>query len=228
MDAKYLKNLINARDALNKIIDAESAPANGGAGKEEPVAKAAKKAAPAKKPAAKVAAGEEEAKPAAKSAAKKTDGARITRIAGKQAESIKKALGLSDEQKKEFETAKASFKDYITKMSDKDYEAKDWDEHVSDWAKIKDVIKTEAPLTFEILTIEELQEVKDELTETKTVGVFWNPSKGVHVTGPVASSEEGLDEVGDHLIGETTKRVYNKDETFLGFAGIGEFKDIEA
>jgi len=79
----------------------------------------------------------------------------------------------------------------------------------------------------EILSYEDLKGLTD-LNETDgKPGIYWHPETGRHVTGPAALSEEGLDEVKDgYLVGETTKRVYTDAEEFLGFAGIGKFKDL--
>lgn len=220
-----------ARDALSKRLaeikkglPKEEPVANAGAGKavEEPVTPV--KVTKSKKAAVKTV---PEEKPAAKAAeAKNTDGKR--EIAFPVTASHTKALkeGLKNPDTKQFTKDKQSFKKYCESLADADWDAKNLDEHVADWLKLKTEPKAEEPMTFDILNIEELKGMKG-LTETKTVGIYWHPETGRHVTGQT-DSEEGLDEVGDHLVGENTKRVYDKDENFLGFAGIGKFESMKA
>jgi ATP-dependent exoDNAse (exonuclease V) beta subunit len=222
----------NARDALTKRLaeikkglTKDEPVANGGAGKavEEPVTPV--KVTKAKKAAVKTV--PEEVKPVAKAAeAKNTDGKR--EIAFPVTASHTKALkeGLKNPDTKQFTKDKQSFKKYCESLADSDWDAKNLDEHVADWLKLKTEPKAEEPITFDILSIGELKEMKG-LTETKTVGIYWHPETGRHVTGQT-DSEEGLDEVGDYLVGENTKRVYDNDEKFLGFAGIGKFESMKA
>jgi hypothetical protein len=217
----------------------EESVANAGAGKivEEPVTPVKAKgkkietpSAPVKgKKVAKLASGEEETKSVAKSTAKNTDVTRkITFPAnGSHTKILKDAFG---DDKKAFETAKKAVNKYYSSLSDDDADAKNHDEHVRDWLKLKNETKAEEPITFDILTIEDLVSMKD-LNETDKVGIYWHPETGRHVTGPDADPEEGMDEAtmdgNEYLVAETTKRVYNADEEFLGFAGIGKFKDIK-
>ena len=217
-----------ARDALSKRlveikkgVPKEEPVANGGAGKavEEPVApvKATKTKAAVKTVV-------EEVKPVAKAAeAKNTDGKR--EIAFPATASHTKALkeGLNNPDTKQFTKDKQSFKKYCESLSDSEWDDSTIDEHVENWLKLKNEPKAEEPITADILNIEELVGMK--LTKTNTVGIYWNPETGRHVTGQT-DSEEGLDEIGDYLVGENTKRVYDKHEKFVGFAGIGEFEKM--
>ena len=237
-----------ARDELTKIlaelkkggdtVKVVNPAANAGAGKaEEPVTPAkakrgaAKKAetpsAPAKKgkkPVAKVAAAEEEKPAVEKTAAKNTDGKReFTFAAGaSHTKILKEAIG---EDKKAFENAKKMLKKHVEGLSDDEFDAKTKDEHVQAWLAAKNAAKVVEPVVPEVLSYEDLKALTG-LTETDTAGVYWHPETGRHVTGPAASSEEGLDEVKDYLVGETTRRVYNDEEAFLGFAGVGKFADM--
>jgi hypothetical protein len=216
-----------ARDALSKRLaeikkglPKEEPVANAGAGKavEEPVTpvkvtkskKAAVKTVPEEKPAAKAAGTDEKRKMAFPAGASHT-------------KMLKDAFG---DDKKGFENAKKTINKNYEALSREEQEAKTNDERVADWLKLKNETKAEEPMTFDILNIEELKGMKG-LTETKQVGIYWHPETGRHVTGQT-DSEEGLDEVGDHLVGENTKRVYDKDENFLGFAGIGKFESMKA
>jgi len=230
-----------ARDALTKRLAEikkgtpikEEPVANAGAGKEPvtPVKVAKTKSetpsAPVKGKKAAVKTVPEE-KPVAKAAeAKNTDGKR--EIAFPATASHTKTLkeGLNNPDTKQFTKDKQSFKKYCESLADADWDAKNLDEHVADWLKLKTEPKAEEPMTFDILSIEELKGMSG-LTETEKVGIYWHPETGRHVTGPAELKDEEYIEVGDHLVGETTKRVVDNDDTFLGFAGIGKFEGIEA
>lgn len=252
---KTAEDVKAARDELSKIlaeikkggdtVKVSEPVANAGAGKaEEPVTPAkakrgaAKKAdAPSapvkgKKPVAKVAAGEEQKPAVAKTAAergatgstKNTDGKReFTFAAGaSHTKLLKEAIG---EDKKAFENAKKMLKKHVEGLSDEEFDAKTKDEHVQTWLAVRNTAKVVEPVVPEVLSYEDLKALTG-LTETDTAGVYWHPETGRHVTGPAASSEEGLDEVKDYLVGETTHRVYNDAEAFLGFAGVGKFADM--
>jgi hypothetical protein len=234
------------RDALTKRLAEikkgdkpvkEEPAANGGAGKavvepKTPVkgkkeTKAETPSAPAKKAGKKAAVKEtepakEEKKEVAEEVAK--TGAKDIKFGAKDkhTETLKKGLG--DADKAVFENAKKAFKKYVLGLTETDYDAKTLDEHVQDWLKTRET-KAEEPVVPKILTLAELMERKN-LVQTKT-DMFWDPDAGENVTGPT-DSDEGLDEVGDYLVGENTKRVYNGAEEFLGYAGIGKFKDLKA
>ena len=218
--------------ALKKGTPIKEEPvANAGAGKEPvtPIKVAKTKtetpSAPVKGKKAVVKTEPEEIKPVVKTTeAKNTDGKR--EIAFPATASHTKALkeGLNNPDTKQFTKDKQNFKKYCEGLTDSEWDDSTIDEHVENWLKLKNEPKAEEPLTFDILSIEELKGMKG-LTETKTVGIYWHPETGRHVTGQT-DSEEGLDEVGDHLVGENTKRVYDKDEKFLGFAGIGKFESM--
>ena len=229
-----------ARKAITKHVAAlkkgEKPVANAGAGKAVVVesktpakakkdTKAETPSAPVKgKKAAKVAAGEEEKPAVAKTAAKNTDGKReFTFAAGaSHTKLLKEAIG---EDKKAFENAKKMLKKHVEGLSDEEFDAKTKDEHVQAWLAVKNAAKVIEPVVPEVLSYEDLKALIG-LTETDTAGVYWHPETGRHVTGPAASSEEGLDEVKEYLVGETTHRVYNDTEAFLGFAGVGKFADM--
>jgi hypothetical protein len=220
-----------ARDALSKRLaeikkglPKEEPVANGGAGKavEEPVTPV--KVTKAKKAAVKTV--PEEVKPVAK-AVEADEKRKMAFPAGaSHTKMLKDAFG---DDKKGFENAKKTINKNYEAMSREEQNAKTNDEHVAAWLKLKTEPKAEEPLTFDILSIEELKDMEG-LTkdEDKAPGMYWHQETGRFVTGPAASSEEGLDEVGDYLIGETTKRVYDKDDKFLGFAGMFKFEKIEA
>jgi len=245
-DYKTEEDVKAARDALTKILAAlkKGTPnkdvepvANAGAGKaEEPVTPvkakrgAAKKtetpSAPAKgkKPVAKLAAGEEEKPVAVKAAAKNTDGKREFAFpaGASHTKLLKETFG---EDKKAFENAKKLLKKHVESLSDDEFDAKTKDEHVQAWLAAKNTAKAVEPVVPEVISYDDLKALTD-LNETDTAGVYWHPETGRHVTGPAASSEEGLDEIKGYLVGETTHRVYNDAEVFLGFAGVGKYVDM--
>lgn len=230
-----------ARDELSKMLaemkKVVEPVANAGAGSaEKPVTPAKAKRGAAKKTdapsapvkgkkqVAKVVAAEEEKPVAVKAAAaKNTDGKREFAFAAGASHTklLKEAMG---EDKKVFENAKKMLKKYLEGLSDEEFDTKTKDEHVQAWLAAKNETKAEEPVVAHVLTLAELRDLKD-LAETGP-GMYWHPESGRNVTGPAASDEEGLDEIKEYLVGETTKRVYNDAEVFLGYAGIGKFKDL--
>jgi len=195
-----------AKRGAAKKTDAPSAPVKG------------------KKQVAKVAAAEEEKPVAVKAAAaKNTDGKREFAFAAGASHTklLKEAMG---EDKKAFENAKKMLKKYLEGLSDEEFDTKTKDEHVQAWLAAKNETKAEEPVVAHVLTLAEPRDLQD-LAETGP-GMYWHPETGRNVTGPAASEEEGLDEIKEYLVGETTKRVYNDAEVFLGYAGIGKFKDL--
>lgn len=240
------------RDALTKRLAEikkgdkpvkEEPAANGGAGKAVVESKTPVKAkkdtktetpsAPVKKgkkPVAKVAAAEEET-PAAKPADEEVKRKIVFGAKDSHTKTLKEVFGLpteeklSDEQTKLFNKLKPKCSSYLVGLSKADFDGQSLDEHVKHWHTIQNQAKVVETVVPEVLSYEELKGLPD-LNETDTAGTYWDPSAGRHVTGPAASSEEGLDEIKEYLVGETTKRVYNDAEAFLGFAGIGKFKDL--
>lgn len=215
-----------------KKIKAEPV-ANAGAGKEEiaevkkPAAKAAGKK-PAEKAAKKAVVAEVEV--AAKPAPKIADGKRITRIAGKLAEILFKGVNANSDKEKT--AVKKDFNEYVEGLTTDDYDAKNNEAHAVDFLDLKKGAATEpAPIEATTLSLKELEEMKNMLTEHPTnAGMYWHEGKGEHFTGPAKSSEEGLDEAKmddeEYFVGETTKRVYDKDDNFLGFMGFGKFEKL--
>lgn len=102
-----------------------------------------------------------------------------------------------------------------------------------------------------ILTISELRSIK-KLTTTSTTGQFWDGDKGRFVQGPAENTSEDMVELKiktqvphggagsdkpkfemlEYVVGEKTKRLYRCGEgddadKFVGYIGVGEFKDAE-
>jgi hypothetical protein len=184
-----------------------------------------------KKPVAKVAAAEEET-PAAKPAEEEVKRKIVFGAKDSHTKTLKEVLGLpteeklSDEQTKLFNKLKPKCSSYLVGLSKADFEGQSLDDHVKHWHTIQNQAKVAETVVPDVLSYEDLKGLTD-LNETDgKPGIYWHPETGRHVTGPAAIPEEGLDEVKDYLVGETTKRVYNDAEAFLGFAGIGKFKDL--
>jgi len=235
-DVKAARDELSKRLAeMKKVVEPV---ANAGAGSaEKPVTPAKAKRGAAKKTdapsapvkgkkqVAKVVAAEEEKPVAVKAAAaaKNTDGKREFAFAAGASHTklLKEAMG---EDKKAFENAKKMLKKYLEGLSDEEFDTKTKDEHVQAWLAAKNETKAEEPVVAHVLTLAELRDLKD-LAETGP-GMYWHPESGRNVTGPAELKDEEYIEVDDHLVGETTKRVYNDAEVFLGYAGIGKFKDL--
>jgi len=134
---------------------------------------------------------------------------------------------------------KKEFAELVNSLSKDDYAAKKLDEHIEDFA----LSKTPPPAasqggggaepapakeTVTTLTYKELKELKG-LKETDDPLVF-RTKKGL-VTGPEEVSEEEMDEGTfegvDILIGVGTHRVYNSEEEFMGWWGVGKFKKAD-
>lgn len=114
--------------------------------------------------------------------------------------------------------------------------------------------ETEAPAETsepQILTVKELRAIK-KLTQTSTPGQYWDGDKGRFVTGPAEYESEDMVELKiktqvphggagsdkpkfvmmDHVVGEKSKRLYvcgegDAADKFVGYIGVGEFKNVE-
>uniref|UniRef100_A0A6C0CHV2 Uncharacterized protein n=1 Tax=viral metagenome TaxID=1070528 RepID=A0A6C0CHV2_9ZZZZ len=225
LTAAQIKKLESAISVMQELVN-ENQPANGGAGKE-PVTPVKVTKTKAETPSAPVKGKKAAVKtvPEETTTAKNTDGKR--EIAFPATASHTKALkeGLNNPDTKQFTKDKQNFKKYCEGLTDSEWDAKNLDEHVETWLKLKTEPKAEEPVTFDILSYEELKGMEG-LTETDKVGIYWNAHEGRHVAGPAELKDEDYNEVGDHLVGETTMRVIDKDDNFLGFAGIGKLKDV--
>jgi hypothetical protein len=134
---------------------------------------------------------------------------------------------------------KKEFADQVNSLSKEEYAAKDLKEHYEDFALSKNPPPAAsqggggaepAPPKEKVttLTYKELKELKG-LKETDDPLVF-RAKKGL-VTGPAEISEEEMDEGTfegiDVLIGVDTRRVYNSEEEFMGWWGVGKFKEAD-
>jgi hypothetical protein len=134
---------------------------------------------------------------------------------------------------------KKEFAELVNSLSKEDYAAKTLQEHYEDFALSKNPPPAAsqggggaepAPAKEKVttLTYKELKELKG-LKETDDPLVF-RTKKGL-VTGPAEISEEEMDEGTfegvDVLIGTDTRRVYNSEEEFMGWWGIGKFKEAD-
>ncbi len=143
---------------------------------------------------------------------------------------------ISDQLQKECEKAgtwddkfKKEFAERMNSLPKDDFAKKSVEVHMTEFAQSKNLLVGGGaePLP-DVLTYKQLKELKG-LTEAG-LGVF-RTKQGKLVTGPAELPDETMDdgtfEGAEVLIGETTKRVYNSDEEFIGFWGIGKFKDAD-
>jgi hypothetical protein len=143
---------------------------------------------------------------------------------------------ISEQLQKECEKAgtwddkfKKEFAERMNSLPKDDFAKKSVEVHMTEFAQSKNLLVGGGaePLP-DVLTYKQLKELKG-LTEAG-LGVF-RTKQGKLVTGPAELPDETMDdgtfEGAEVLIGEDTKRVYNSDEEFIGFWGIGKFKDAD-
>lgn len=247
-EIKTAEDVKSARDELSKIASeikkGVEPVANAGAGKaEEPKTPVKAKKVPAavkksdapsapvkgKKAAAKPAAvEEEETKPADKPAEEDAKRKIVFGAKDSHTKILRDAYG---DDKKGFENAKKAINKIYETLSREEQDAKTYDEHVQTWLDARNQPKAAEPVNPTVLSYEELKGLAGLTEQPNMAGIYWHADTGRHVTGPVETSDEEdviktMGEI-DYQVGETTKRVYDVEtEKFLGFAGIGEFKDL--
>jgi len=136
---------------------------------------------------------------------------------------------------------KKEFAEDVNSLSSEDYKTQTLEQHMNVFLKSKTPPNpasvggggsVQAPPEKklpDVLTLKQLKELKG-LVETDEPGVF-RTKQGKLVTGPLEIDDEeddqGTFEGMDVTIGEITKRVYNSDSDFIGFWGLGKFKDAD-
>jgi hypothetical protein len=172
-----------------------------------------------------------------------------------KAELVKVGVKFTDNEKKELDKFKKEFASYVNELTNDDFTSKGLEKHMEDFAKLNSPTsaapvevekpKVESATTpisagpsnvahVEDLSLKELQSVEMIATPDKFVGVFWDGDKGRWIRGPEQDDDEDLTEKKfkgkTYGIGDKTGRVYeltdNKD-IFVGFAGVGAFKDLK-
>ena len=147
------------------------------------------------------------------------------------------------------------FKNYVNSLAPEVEKAKGIDKHMEDFAGSSTEAEVEAAAEPaessepHNLTVKELRAIK-KLTQTETPGKFWDGDKGRFVQGPAedetedmvelkiktqvphggAGSDKPKFEMLEHVVGEKTKRLYRNidgKDKFVGYIGVGEFKDVE-
>lgn len=208
-----LKTLKKLQDSLNKALTTVNDLITSAETPKEPKEPKEKKA--------------KEAKPKEKDSKEKDpkETKNLSRMTKPIAEQLQKECGeLWDEKYKK------EFSDFVNAKSKEDYSKQTLESHMVDFvADKKPLVGGGGQQPPDVLTYKQLKELKG-LTETDEPGIYIT-KQGKPVTGPAEISEEEMNEAtykdAEILIGETTKRVYNSDEEFLGYWGVGEFKDAD-
>jgi len=190
----------------------------------------------------------------------KSDAKRISRMSPTLKAALRKALANAGQTftDDEWKSSKRpdEFKNYINSLAPEAEKAKALEKHMDDFAAPsghqEPVVETKSDNTEPaVLTIKEMRAIKS-LTQTETIGQFWDGDNGRFVTGPAedttedmvelkiktqianagAGSEKHRFEMVEHVVGEKTKRLYRCGEgdaadEFVGYIGFGKFKEVE-
>jgi hypothetical protein len=191
-----------------------------------------------------------EVKTETKAKAKKEKEANVSRFSKVmlnqlKSELIKVGVKFSEEKSdEELEGFKKECTKYLNSMDKDTYVTKKIQDHISEFAKTKKVVdETKSNIGNSVthttiqVTLEELQKNKN-LVVLDTKGpqnTFWDFEKEVYVTGPDSDSEDNDITVKKdgitYYVGKTSGRVYkqtddDEEDEFVGFAGVGKFKDL--
>jgi hypothetical protein len=200
---------------------------------------------------------EEKPKKAKKEVEEEKTTKRISRMSpnlSKQLQSHLEKVGLKydEDNKKDYDKVKKEFVSYVDSLTEDDFTAKSLTDHMKDFADTKapkaggkpaeKKVPTGPPKDADIkeLTLEELQKIEFLAVpegDNTPVGVVWDASNGGWVTGPAEDDEEESAPITfnkkKYAVGENTGRVYllgkndDEEDTFVGFVGIGQFKDMK-
>ena len=127
------------------------------------------------------------------------------------------------------------YKAFANAMADEAWNSKAPLDHMKDFAGSKKVAIPEAmPEDAEVVTLTYNQLLKAKVAGAYGAGVYWDLTKKRFVKGPDAVDDEDATEAMFHgsvyMVGETSKRVYmisDDADVFVGFVGVGAFKDME-
>jgi hypothetical protein len=170
---------------------------------------------------------------------------------------IDQGVVFTDNEEKELESYKKKFTSYIEGLDNESFKNKKGgiEKHIEDFAKIHKPASTTTTTVsveeeksnevsipgpsnvahIEDLTLKQLQDLDNIMTPNGgPKGVYWDLDKGRYVRGPDQEDDEDLTEkkfAGKiYGIGDKTGRIYeitdNKD-IFVGFIGVGAFKDLK-
>ena len=173
-----------------------------------------------------------------------------------KAELIKIGIVFVDDDKKQVDILKKEFTRYIDNMSEGDFSAKDLAKHMRDFANTKTPAPEEKEevtppkkvsntvpaasnaAAYTDLDIDELRDIKmvakPEMPEgRKWNGEFWDGDEGRWVRGPAANDDEVTPvkfngknysyESGSFRLYEDTP----KGDVFVGYVGVGQFRDMK-
>ena len=193
----------------------------------------------------------------------KAEGNRISRMSPTLKAALRKALATAGQNftDDEWKSSKRpeEFKNYINSLAPEAEKAKALEKHMEDFAAPtehqesvaeKAEVKTESAEPV-MLTTKQMRGIKS-LTQTETIGQFWDGDNGRFVTGPAEDTSEDMIEIKiktqiahsgagsdkpkfemvEHVVGEKTKRLYRCGEgdaadEFVGYIGFGKFKEVE-
>lgn len=152
-----------------------------------------------------------------------------------------------DKSDEEMEKFKKECTKYLNSMDKETYLTKKMEAHMTDFANTKKVVVKEEEVKSNIaktaehdviqVTLEELQNNKN-LVVVDTNGPqnkFWDFEKCQYVIGPDSDSEDEDDVVKKdgvtYYVNKKTGRVYKQtddgeEDQFVGFVGVGKFKDL--
>lgn len=154
-----------------------------------------------------------------------------------QSEFSKADIDVDFDDKKQTDKVKKNFVAYVDDLTEDDFAIKNLAQHMRDFANLQ-TKKTEEKEetqedTIHKLTLKQLQAIT-LLSESEKLGkgVYWDGDSGRQVTGPDRDDDEELDEKTfkktKYIVGDTTGRIYtdDDDQEFVGYIGIGKFKEM--
>jgi hypothetical protein len=169
-----------------------------------------------------------------------------------KAELIKIGIVFIEDDKKQVELLKKEFTRYIDTMSEGDFTAKDLASHMRDFANTKKPApeKEEPVKKVAIPTLSNAAAITDvdidELRAIKMVakpgvlpdgrkwnGEFWDGDEGRFVKGPPSDKQDGTHvkfNGNDYYYEPTSFRVYeeiDEKDVFVGYVGVGQFRDMK-
>lgn len=224
---RKVRDLAKANEKLDELREKleQQAERIEEAGKPKPRKPRAVKEKPAPQP-------EPEPAPAPAPPPKKKEEKRISKMSKSFTDKLSglfKELGaeMSDKNKKDFVT-------YVNELTTDDFDAKTLTDHMKEFAELTTKpVGRPVPEDIIELTHAALMSRK-RLIEGYGPGIYWDAVNKVFVTGPADHGDDDMAEIEFerkmYAVGEKTARVYRIDDDgdeFVGYAGVGDFKDMK-